>query len=69
MNDDKLAEAIAQDLFDQFPVETSKYHQLIRQSVLGIVKALPEGLSKEQYVEEVRKALNVVSHGALEVNY
>lgn len=63
MNYDKLANALLQDIRDQFPEETKEHEQLIRDSIAKILHSLPKGWSRRKYIEHVRNGLNAVSYG------
>lgn len=63
MNYDKLAEALAQDIFDQFPSETEEHRDTIRNSIATILHSLPAGWSRQEYAEHVRNGLNMVHYG------
>lgn len=61
----ELVEKLINEIERTFPEQAKKYHNLIRSCVTEIVNALPEDMSREEYLNSVQKNLRLVKNGEL----
>jgi hypothetical protein len=62
----QTVDSIAEEIFDLFPKETEKYKELIRKCINDVLNALPPNVSKERYIQAIKKNIELVRDGKLE---